>query len=100
VVTTRTEDGHRKNTITSTAIQTERKKKHRKTEEEMEGLTLSGGLRKRLTRLNLHEHDDDDDDDDDDQLIHFSTSYNSCGTTHCLLTPILSLCAGRHVNKM
>jgi hypothetical protein len=30
----------------------------------MEGPTSSGGLRKRLTPLNLHEHDDDDDDDD------------------------------------
>jgi hypothetical protein len=47
---------------TSTAIQTERKKKHRETEEEMERPTSSGGLRNILTRLNLHEHDDDDDD--------------------------------------
>jgi hypothetical protein len=29
----------------------------------MEGPTSSGGLRNRLTRLNLHEHNDDDDDD-------------------------------------
>jgi hypothetical protein len=45
----------RQNTKTSTAIQTERKKKHRETEEEMEGLTASGGSRNRLTHLNLHE---------------------------------------------
>jgi hypothetical protein len=51
------------NTKTSTAIQTERKKEHRTTEEEMEGRTSSGGSRNRLTRLNLHEHNDDDDDD-------------------------------------
>jgi hypothetical protein len=61
VATTRTEDGHRPNTKTSTAIQTERKKKHRATEEEIEGPTLSGKLRNRLTiRLNLHEHNNDD----------------------------------------
>jgi hypothetical protein len=42
-------------------MQTERKKKHRATEEEMEGPTSSRGSRKRLIRLNLHEHDDDDD---------------------------------------
>jgi hypothetical protein len=63
VVTTRTEDGHRQNTKTSTAIQTGRKKEHRATEEEMEGPTSSRGSRNRLTRLNLHEHDDDDDDE-------------------------------------
>jgi hypothetical protein len=62
LATTRTEDGHRQNTKTSTAIQTERKKEHRATEEEMEGLTSSGRLRNRLTRLNLPEHGDDDDD--------------------------------------
>jgi hypothetical protein len=60
VATTRIEDGHRQNTKTSTAIQTERKKEHRATEEEMEGPTSSGGIRNRLTRLNLHKHDDDD----------------------------------------
>jgi hypothetical protein len=61
VATTRTtEDGHRQCTETSTAIQTERKKEHRATEEEMEEPTSSGGLRNRLTRLTLHEHDDDD----------------------------------------
>jgi hypothetical protein len=59
VATKRTEDGHRQSTKISTAIQTERKKEHRANEEEMEGPTSSGGLRKRLTRLNLHEHDDD-----------------------------------------
>jgi hypothetical protein len=59
VATTRTEDGHRQNTKTSAAIQTERKKEHRETEEEMEGPTSSGGLRNRLTCLNLHEHHDD-----------------------------------------
>jgi hypothetical protein len=59
VATTRTEDGHRQNTKTSTAIQTERKKEHRETEEEIEGPTSSVVLRNRLTYLNLHEHDDD-----------------------------------------
>jgi hypothetical protein len=63
VAATRTEDGHRQNTKTSTAIQTERKKEHRATEEEMEGPTSYGRSRNRLTRLNLHEHDDDDDDE-------------------------------------
>jgi hypothetical protein len=71
VVTTRTEDGHRQNTKTSTAIQTGRKKEQRATEEEMEGPTASGGLRNRLTRLNLHAHDDDAANDDD--------SYSSLG---------------------
>jgi hypothetical protein len=63
MATTRTEDGHRQNTKNSTAIQTERKKEHKAIEEEMEGSTSSGGLRNRLTHLNLQEHDDDDDDD-------------------------------------
>jgi hypothetical protein len=63
VATTRTEDGHRQNTKTSTVINTERKKEYRETEEEMEVPTSSGGLRIRLTRLNLHEHDDYDDDE-------------------------------------
>ena len=39
-----------------------RTKKHRTTEEEMEGPTSSGGSRNRLTCLNLQEHDDDDDE--------------------------------------
>jgi hypothetical protein len=39
----------------------------------MEGPTSSGGLRNRLTRLNLHEHDDDDDDDDDDKISLYFT---------------------------
>jgi hypothetical protein len=62
MATTRTEDGHRQNTKTSIAIQIERKKEHKATEEEMEGPASSGGLRNRLTCLNLYEHDDDDDD--------------------------------------
>jgi hypothetical protein len=37
VATTRTEDGHRQNTKTSVTIYTKRAKKHRTTEEEMEG---------------------------------------------------------------
>jgi hypothetical protein len=37
----------------------QRKKERRATEEEMEGPTAYGGLRNRLTRLNLHAHDDD-----------------------------------------
>ena len=41
-------------------MQTKRTKKHRTTEEEMEGPTASGGSRNRLTCLNLQEHDDDD----------------------------------------
>jgi hypothetical protein len=61
VATTRAENRHRQNTKTSTAMQTERKKEHRATEEEMEAPTSSGVPRNRLTRLNLHEHDDDDD---------------------------------------
>ena len=46
---------------TGTKIQTKRTKKHRTTEEEMEGPTASGGSRNRLTCLTLQEHDDDDD---------------------------------------
>jgi hypothetical protein len=64
VATTRTEDGHRQNTKTNTAIQTEREKEHRAIEEEMEGPTSSGGSSNRPTRLNLHEHDVNGDDDD------------------------------------
>ena len=45
VATTRTEDGHKENTKTSTKIKTKMTKKHRTTEEEMEGPTSSGGLR-------------------------------------------------------
>ena len=36
VATTRTEDGHKQNTKTSTTIQNKRTKEHRTTEEEME----------------------------------------------------------------
>jgi hypothetical protein len=35
-------------------------KEPRATEEEIEGPTSPGGLRNRLTRLNLHKHDDGD----------------------------------------
>ena len=55
-----TKDGHKQTTKTSTKIQTKRTKKHRKTKEEMEGPTSSGGSRNRLTYLTLQEHDDDD----------------------------------------
>ena len=58
-----TKDGHKQTTKTSTKIQTKRTKKHRTTEEEMEGPTSSGGSRNRLPCLTLQEHDDDDDDD-------------------------------------
>ena len=60
VATTRTEDGHKQTTKTSTTIHTKRTKKHRTTEEEMEGPTSSWGSRNRLTCLTLQEHDDDD----------------------------------------
>ena len=40
VATTRTEDGHRQNTKRSVTIYTKRTKKHRTTEEEMEGPIL------------------------------------------------------------
>ena len=53
-------DGHKQTTKTSTKIQTKRTKKHRTTEEEMEGPTSYGGSRNRLTCLTLQEHDDDD----------------------------------------
>jgi hypothetical protein len=39
-------------------MQTEREKEHKETEKEMEELTSFGGLRNRLTRLNLQEHDE------------------------------------------
>ena len=52
-------EGHKQTTKTSTKIQTKRTKKHRTTEEEMEGPISSGGLRNRLTCLTLREHDDD-----------------------------------------
>ena len=55
-----TKDGHKQTIKTSTKIQTKRTKKHRTTEEEMEGPTSPGGSRNRLTCLNLQEHDDDD----------------------------------------
>ena len=58
-----TKDGHKQTNKTSTKIQTKRTKKHRTTEEEMEGPTSSGGSRNRLTCLTLQERDDDDDDD-------------------------------------
>ena len=61
-VQTCTKDGHKQTTKTSTKIQTKRTKKHRTTEEEMEGPTSSAGSRNRLTCLTLQEHDDDDDD--------------------------------------
>jgi len=60
VAKTCTKDGHKQTTKTSTKIQTKRKKKHRTTEEEMEGPTSSWGLRNRLTCLTLQEDDDDD----------------------------------------
>ena len=53
-------DGHKQTTKTSTKIQTKRTKKHRTTEEEMEGPTSSEGSRNRLTCLNLQEHHHDD----------------------------------------
>jgi hypothetical protein len=40
VATTYTEDGHRQNNKTSTAMQTERKKEDRETGEELEGYLL------------------------------------------------------------
>ena len=60
VAKTCTKDGHKQTTKTSTKIQTKRTKKHRTTEEEMEGPTSSGGSRNRLTCLTLQEHDDDE----------------------------------------
>jgi hypothetical protein len=44
----------------------------------MEGPTSSGGLRNRLTQLNLHEHDDDD--DDDLTVLHYANPTKSPGT--------------------
>ena len=41
VATTRTEDGHKQNTKTSTTVSTQKTKEHRTTEEEMEGPTSS-----------------------------------------------------------
>ena len=41
VASTRTEDGHKQNTKTSTTIYTKKTKGHRTTEEEVEGPTLS-----------------------------------------------------------
>ena len=56
-----TKGGHKQTTKTSTKIQSKRTKKHRTTEEEMEGPASSGGSRNRLTCLTLQEHDDNDD---------------------------------------
>ena len=53
--------GWTQTTKTSTKIQIKRTKKHRTTEEEMEGPTSSWGSRNRLTCLTLQKHDDDDD---------------------------------------
>jgi hypothetical protein len=47
MATTCTEDGQKSTTKTSTALQTKRTKKRRTTEEEMDGPTSPGGLRKR-----------------------------------------------------
>jgi hypothetical protein len=95
VTTTRTEDGHKQNTKTSTALQTERKKEHGETEKEMEGPTSSGGLRNRLTRQNLHEHDDDDDECASVADIEYRPNCITCSTStiHCvtLITKILAL---------
>jgi len=41
VATTRTEDGHKQNTKTSTTISNQRTKEHRTTEEDLEGPTSS-----------------------------------------------------------
>ena len=61
MATTCTEDGYKQTTKTSTTIKTKRTKKHRTTEEEMEGPTSSWGSRNRITCLTLQELDDDDD---------------------------------------
>ena len=47
VAKTRTDDGHKQTTNTSTTISTKRTKEHRTTEEEMEGPTSSCGLSNR-----------------------------------------------------
>jgi hypothetical protein len=57
-------------------LQTKREKEHMETKEEMEGPISSGGLRNRLTCLNLHEHDDDDDDDDDEWFCMYIVTFN------------------------
>ena len=66
MATTCTEDGHKQTTKTSTTISTKRMKKHRTTDEEMEGTNFILRIREQETCLTLQEHDDDDDDDDDD----------------------------------
>jgi hypothetical protein len=47
----------------------------------MEEPTSSGGLRNRLTCLNLHVHDDSNDDDDDDEVCKVYEKIHS--TTIC-----------------
>ena len=69
-----TKDGHKQTNKTSTKIQTKRTKKHRTTEEEMEGPTSSGGSRNRLTCLTLQEHDDDDEIASDIKLVFHSST--------------------------
>jgi hypothetical protein len=59
VATTSTEDGHRQNTKTSTAIQTERKKEHRVTEEEMEETNVIWRSKEQANTPKSSEHDDD-----------------------------------------
>jgi len=61
VATTRTENGHKQNTKTSTTISTKRTKEHKTTEEEMGGTNFILGIKEQETRLTLHELDDDDD---------------------------------------
>jgi len=66
VATTRTEDGHKQNTKTSTTISTKRTK-------EKDDRGRDGGtnfiLRIKEQETRLHEHDDDDDDDDQRRRI-------------------------------
>ena len=59
----------------------------------MEGPTLSGGSRNRLTCLTLQEHDDDDDDDDEHWVAIHSLSpavleLELASTTFVILTLI------------
>ena len=70
VATTHTEDGHKQNTKTSTAIQT----KNEGTQDDQGrdgGANFILGVREQETRLTIYEHDDDDGDNDEKMTSSF-----------------------------
>ena len=65
VATTRTEDGHKQNTKTSTTIYVDQKDEGTQEDRRRDGGTnFILWIKDQETRLTLHEYDDDDDKDD------------------------------------